>query len=664
MRAWLKKDFTPFRYLLSLFTIYITVCFVQRLVYTVWIAVGLNTSVENLSVALAKGLVFDVLSGLFLFLLPAVLLIVSTSGAQTSKIHRRILTFLTAFPFLIAFFMILSEGFFFQEFHSRFNFIAVDYLVYSQEVIKNAMESYPVIPILSALFVFWLGFAFGIWRLAGKIRYPLHMAQQRVFISLLFCFLAVPFYLLDEEIMISKEPYWTRETSKNSLYTIFTAYHRNTIDFHEFYSTLPTDEAHHIAHEWLEEHETDHPVDGVHEALSEDETSVIRNIKSNTPKKDWNVVLVIIESMSARYLHHYGNQNPITPNLDRLADEGLFFQKLYATGTRTVRGLEALLLSLPPTPGQSIIRRPHSDDIFNLGEVFRQKGYATQFIYGGYSYFDNMKTWFSSNGFEIVDRSTFPDSEIHFGNAWGVCDENLFDQVLKQGDRLTAEKKPFFQAILTTSNHRPYTFPDGRIDIPSHSGRNGAIKYTDFAIGRFVEDAKKKPWFKNTVFVFVADHDASVAGGADILVDDYLIPLIIYNPGLIPAQKVDKIASQIDFAPTLLGLLGFSYQSRFFGQDLMKAKGGRAVLGTYQKIALMEPGQMTILAPGHSIESQVLDPAGKMIKTNTVYSRDASGLPDQVKKTVAVYQTASDLFTSGQDRNQHQVSAHANNRGY
>lgn len=258
-----------------------------------------------------------------------------------------------------------------------------------------------------------------------------------------------------------------------------------------------------------------------------------------------------------------------------------------------------------------------------------------------------MKAWFQSNGFEIKDRGDFPSSEIHFANAWGVCDEDLFMQVLKQQEEIVAGSRPFFQVVLTTSNHRPYTFPEGKIDMPSGTGREAAIKYSDYSIGKFVEQAKTKPWFKDTLFVFVADHDASVAGGVDIPVQDYLIPAIFFNPHLIQPGKLEILASQIDVAPTLLAMLGFSYKSKFFGEDLYSTSPQRAYLGTYQKVAKFEPGRLIILSPGHVIEMQELDQNHKVKSRSTIMSNGRDLLPAPVRETIAIYQTASDLFTQG-----------------
>jgi phosphoglycerol transferase MdoB-like AlkP superfamily enzyme len=159
------------------------------------------------------------------------------------------------------------------------------------------------------------------------------------------------------------------------------------------------------------------------------------------------------------------------------------------------------MLSIPPTPGQSIVRRPGGTGVFNLGTIFRSRHYTTSFIYGGYSVFDNMGAFFSGNGFETIDQANFPKKEIHFSNAWGVSDEDLFRQAIKKADLDHGQGKKFFQYILTTSNHRPFTYPEGKIDIPSHTNREGAVKYSDYAIGEFIREAQKKAWFKDTIFV-------------------------------------------------------------------------------------------------------------------------------------------------------------------
>ncbi|HJX30462.1 MAG TPA: LTA synthase family protein, partial [Thermodesulfobacteriota bacterium] len=260
-------------------------------------------------------------------------------------------------------------------------------------------------------------------------------------------------------------------------------------------------------------------------------------------------------------------------------------------------GLEAITLSVPPTPGRSIVKRPDNENMFSWGFLMKERGYDVKFIYSGYGYFDNMNYFFSHNGFETVDRNNFSKNEIVFENAWGVCDEDLFNKCMKEFDKSFKKNTPFFALILTTSNHRPFTYPNGRIDIPSHSGRGGAVKYTDYAIGKFIRDAKEKPWFEDTLFVIVADHCASSAGKTKLPVKKYEIPLLIYSPGHVTPQKIDKLTSQIDIAPTVLELLNFNYKSKFFGKDILKMEPDqeRAFIGTYEKLGYVKKDRLVIL---------------------------------------------------------------------
>jgi phosphoglycerol transferase MdoB-like AlkP superfamily enzyme len=316
-----------------------------------------------------------------------------------------------------------------------------------------------------------------------------------------------------------------------------------------------------------------------------------------------------------------------------LAKEGLLFSQLYATGTRTVRGLEAITLSVPPTPGQSIVRRPGNDNLFSLGFVFKDRGYDTKFIYGGYGYFDNMSAFFSTNGFDVVDRTSMTKPEINFANVWGVADDDMFARALKEADASYAAGKPFMHLIMTTSNHRPYTYPEGRIDIPSKSGRAGGVKYADYSVGKLVEWAQKKPWFKDTVFVFLADHTAGAGGKAELDPKKYHIPMIFYAPELIGKGRYDKIASQIDFAPTLLGWLNFSYRSKFYGEDLMQKHDNaqRAFISNYQKVALAKNGKITVLAPKRKIEQFGWPQEDPLAKED----------PELISDAIGYYQSAS-----------------------
>jgi len=239
-------------------------------------------------------------------------------------------------------------------------------------------------------------------------------------------------------------------------------------------------------------------------------------------------------------------------------------------------------------------------------------------------------------------RSSVAEKDITFANVWGAADEDLYRWMIREADRVHAAGRPFYFFVMTTSNHRPYTYPENRIDIPSGSGRDGAVKYSDWAIGQLIREARTRPWFDNTIFIFVADHTASSAGKAELEIHRYHIPLIFYSPSHLQPADVPTLCSQIDVAPTLFALLGWSYDSLFFGRDIlaMAPDEGRAWAGNYQKLGLFRDQQVVILKPDQNASSYRCDPWGRDLVPGPMNQ----GLLDDA---VVTYQSAFVLFNRG-----------------
>jgi phosphoglycerol transferase MdoB-like AlkP superfamily enzyme len=437
------------------------------------------------------------------------------------------------------------------------------------------------------------------------------------------------FWISPERPLRVDENRFANELAANGVYNLFSAFRNNELEYAPFYVTEESDTVSRRLRRLLAEPAV--------RFADDDPIGLTREVIATRPERDLNVVLIVVESLSARFLGAFGNSEGLTPNLDRLAREGLLFTNLHATGTRTVRGLEAIALSLPPTPGYSIVKRPRNANLPSLGSVFREHGYRARFFYGGYSYFDNMGPFFAGNGFDVIDRSDLSGDEAGFANAWGVADEFVLRRVLREARRSHDSGERFLSLVLTTSNHRPFTYPGGRVDVPSGDGRDGAVKYTDFAIGQFVEQARMEPFFDDTVFVIVADHCASSAGELDIPIEQYHIPMIVYAPANVAPGRMERLASQMDVTPTMLGLLGFSYRSRFFGRDMLAADSGaeRALLGTYQRLGYLKDGMLTVLSPFRRIDVYRIEPGGQQ----TPVMPRAAG--DDVDEAIAYYQSAS-----------------------
>ena len=534
---------------------------------------------------------------------------------------------------------VISECIFWNEFGVRYNFIAVDYLVYTNEVIGNIIESYPIVPmflgvLLVAVLVSWRMFRRRDFSEAGNGGAVPFLATFLIYAAL---FTGSFFWLRFSYRNLQSANNYATELQCNGCWNFLEAYSSSTLEYDRFYQMLPDDEASTLKLALCNQvaSSVTEPVE-----VTTANNNGIQIIRDTVPAINKNIVVIAVESLSADFLAAYGNEDGITPNLDTLIEKSLVFDNLYAAGNRSVRGLEALTLCLPPSAGESIIKRPGNEGLFSTGTVLRANGYTTTFIYGGDSYFDNMRTYFSGNGFEIIDKASYPKEDITFANIWGTCDEDSYRMALKEFDRKAESGTPFHAIIFTISNHRPYTFPEGKITYDGEmKSRSAAVKYTDFAIGQFLAEASRKPWFGNTVFVIVADHCASSAGKTSIPVDKYHIPAIVYSPGFIRPQRVEKLCSQIDLMPTVFSLLHFSYDSKFYGQNILAPEyNQRAFMATYQDLGYYSDDVLTVLSPVRRVQQFDVTLAEPFRHTETAKKSPVDSL---VKEAQAFYQTVN-----------------------
>ncbi len=589
----------------------------------------------NLPGIILLGLFFDLINAGY-FVIPLVIYLwIVPIRIFERKWHRFVLYGMFIVLTFILLFNAISEFFFWDEFNSRFNFIAVDYLVYTTEVLGNIRQSYPIEWIIVAIVFVTVIIGYFLRPLikqSNETSVP--FKQRSLWATLLLIIPILSYFFVSNKLHQFSKNMYANELAGNGMYELFSAYLNNELNYDQFYQTQSEEESFKLIKELLQTSESEY--------LSTDIYHLERKIKHVGTEKRLNVILISVESLSADFLASFGNKKGITPFLDSLANHSLFFTNLYATGTRTVRGLEALSLCIPPTPGQSIVRRPNNEQLFSLGKVFKDKGYESKYIYGGYGYFDNMNYFFANNNYEVIDRSSLSEKEIDYENVWGVADENLFTLAEREIEKTVTNGKPVFAHIMTTSNHRPYTYPEGRIDIPSHTSRAGAVKYTDYAIGKFIKSCVNKSWFNSTVFIIVADHCASSAGKSELPVNKYHIPMLIYSPGNIDPSRMDRLMSQIDIGPTLLGLLNFSYTSKFFGYDIFQLEAGRerAFISTYQSLGFIKDGELIILSP----QKQVAEFTPDFANGNAIASKLNQQL---VNESIAWYQTSSYIFREG-----------------
>ena len=650
MASLFPKRFKLLFYFVSTFIILSTLV---RIIFVVWSFGEVNLSFLRILETFLIGFAFDVGTVSF-FALPYALYLLFFPQKWYGSLFDRIVTWIAfTLGLLIFLFSFFAEITFWEEFKNRFNFIAVDYLIYTYEVVKNINESYPI-PLLVGGILLLTILILLITKKKGVFHDTFHNKntfKQKLLPTFLFLAIATIFAgFVKNKDAEQFENRYNNEISKTGIYSFFAAFQNNELSYSDFYKTLPINDA-------FAEMKSIFKKRGDSLLFPEKEL-IYRNISNidSLPINKPNVIFICVESLSAKYLGSFGNTDHITPTLDSLANHSLFFNNLFATGTRTVRGMEAITLSVPPMPGRSIVKRENNQELFTIGEIFKQKGYIRNFFYGGDGYFDNMNSFFGGNGFNIIDRgrgflmdenitttrTNIEDDEVTFENAWGIADEDIYNKLIKAADEAHKSGKPFFDFVMTTSNHRPYTYPEGKIDIPSGSGRNGAVKYTDFAIGEFLKNAQQKPWYKNTVIIIMADHCASSAGRQELDVKNYHIPGLMLNLPNTAPQKVTQMSSQIDIFPTLFSILNWNYNSNLYGTDILKMKveEERAFIGTYRKLGLLKGDKVLVLADQKTSnfyewkrETNVLTPL----------SVDENFL----KESISNYQTADYLFSNG-----------------
>ena len=286
--------------------------------------------------------------------------------------------------------------------------------------------------------------------------------------------------------------------------------------------------------------------------------------KGNRP----NVVVILMESMSANLLGTFGNKQPLTPTLDSLYHHSLAFTHFYSAGIHTNHGMTATLYSFPALMFRNLMKGTVTPRRKGIATVLKQYGYENMFFMTHEAQYDNMKAFFSTNGYDdIYSQENYPKSEVV--NSFGVSDHFEMDYALNTINQKAKTGKPFFSTILTVSNHPPYVVPDF-FKPKTKDKETQIVEYADWAIGDFLKKASREPWYKNTIFVIQADHGKLVGKSEGELPQSYNhIPLIIFGPG-VPQEQYAGLGMQVDVMPTLFQLMHLNYEYEGFGVNLLK----------------------------------------------------------------------------------------------
>ncbi|WP_291107993.1 LTA synthase family protein [Flavobacterium sp. UBA6195] len=544
------------------------------------------------------GLRFDLILMSYIAFLPAVL--ISLLPDSILKHFKKFFNFYFIFFLFLFLLMELSTLDFINQYDTRPNRLFLDYLIYPKEVVGTLLKSYlPSLIITTILLGIALFFAF---KHGKKIFYPIESAYK----TKLILFPVVAFFLFfgARGSLTSKRPInasnaifcsdqMTNSLGLNSLYTVaFAAYSMKNEGDVKKYGKMDELEAYTRVKKYMDVSQ-----------FIPGEVPFLHLQKPDAPQPKYNVVIFLQESLGAEYVGCL-NGLPLTPELDKLSKEGLLFTNLYCTGTRSVRGIEQVTAGFLPNPSESIVKLGGSQQgFFTLADAFGRQNYDTSFIYGGMANFDNMASFFNGNGFKnIIDETDFDKDGKKYAmkGTWGYCDEDLAVKANEYYKNLG--NKPFFSLMFSTSNHEPFEFPDGRIQLyeqPKNTVHN-AMKYADFSIGKFFELAKKEAYFKNTIFVVIADHNTRTYGKNLVPVNKFHIPALIIAPNVEKGITYDNLASQMDIPSTVLALSGITTKTPMPGRNLLKLPKetkGRTIMLFHETYAFRVEDDIVILNP-------------------------------------------------------------------
>ncbi len=642
----------PYRYLIRTAALGLVLLSLCRIGLVIWLYDRVAKT-DLLWHVLLQGIRADIIVIGLLLLLPVLLVpLASMRGLGKLWFGFSYYWCLTALVLLV--FMELATPAFLLQYDVRPNRLFVEYLKYPKEVLSTLWFGFRmpvVLGVLATLALSWL--MRRIFR-AGNCslsRWSIVKTVGLWGLALLLLFAGIrsttehrpanpALFAITSDAMVNS---LVISSAYSVLYAIYNLKHEARSS--SVYGTMPNDQMLHNSLDWpwLKSYQFSNP----QYPTAHWQQAVVQR------EKPLNLVIVLQESLGATFVQSLGGL-AVTPELEKLKQQGIWFDQLYATGTRSVRGIEAVVAGFPPTPAQSTVKLSNSQQHFTtLASILKAKGYQTQFIYGGEAHFDNMRSFFTGNGIEqIVDQSQMKN--VAFTGSWGASDEDVFNAAHQQLTALHQQNKPFFSLIFTSSNHEPFEFPDGRIDLYEEPKNrvNNAVKYADWAMGQFFNKAKQSAYWQDTLFLIVADHDNRVYGDNLIPVEKFHIPGLILGADTKPEQ-LNTLASQIDLAPTLLSMMGISSCHTMTGRDFMldKTSPGRALLQFDNYFALVQQKpdaqDLVILKPdGKSVAGHYQPQNQKLALSDQAVSQSAQ------QQALALVQLPSYLYREQKNSSQ------------
>lgn len=617
----LKKSLGPLYPIVISSALILLIFTCSRLGLALWHLDRVNDSQGWLTI-FSSGLRIDISSICYLFLLPALFVSLFCGEHRIGKICNLLLCIWITLALWFVVYMEVATPAFISEYDLRPNRLFIEYLIYPQEVFSMLWGGYKT-ELLIGLIASVVSILFG-WKLSTRLTTAIYYPkwQWRPLIAIVVVAVGVmgarstlghrP--LNAAMVAFSSDPLMN-DLLLNSSYSMLSAAKQMSSE-KSAYDFYPAMDKEMVISEVRASTNSEQAA-----FISQEKPTLAKHIASyqGQPK---NIVVILLESHAARYVKGLGGID-LSPNLDKLYQQGWGFKRIYASGTRSVRGIEAVTTGFSPTPARAVVKLGKSQtNFFTVADLLKEQHYHTQFIYGGESHFDNMKRFFLGNGF--VDMQDFPTfTSPSFVGSWGASDEDLYAKADQQFTTLTQQKKPFFSLVFSSSNHSPFDYPDNKITLvnqPKQTVQN-AVKYADYALGKFIEQAKKSNYWDNTIFVAVADHDGKTVGSLPVPIGHFKIPAVIFGGG-VEHREDTRLVSQIDLIPTLLSLAGINSKNPMIGHDLTKkvpVEKQRAMMQRGSNFAWMtEDNQVVIFQPGKKVSSYLYQPSSDTLAATQV----------------------------------------------
>lgn len=623
-----KLNLGPLHPILAFSAVALGLLTTSRVLLAVWQADRVSAAEGWLNL-IVQGIRVDIATLSWLFILPALLAALFPVQGIFGKIWQTLLRLWLVAGLWILVYMELATPPFIMEYDLRPNRLFVEYLIYPKEVFSMLWSGYKLelfIGLIGSVATLWFG-----WKWSEKVTAQTQQVKWRwrpvlavavIILGVLGARSSLGHRPLNPAMVAFSSDPLVNDLVLNSAYSVFFAINnmKSERSAVQFYGKMDTNRVIELVKQ-----------SSAKENYLPGSLPTLNFNPATHQGKKKNLVILLQESLGSRFVGGLGGL-PLTPNLDQLLKEGWSFTQMYATGTRSVRGIEAVTTGFPPTPSRAVVKLSKSQTgFFTIADLLQKQGYHTQFIYGGEAHFDNMKSFFLGNGFEqIVDEPQYDNPE--FKGSWGVSDEDLYTKADQEFTRLNQQGKPFFSLVFTSSNHSPFEYPAGKIEPydAQFNTRNNAVKYSDYALGTFFDKAKKSDYWDNTVFIIIADHDARVYGSQLVPVEHFHIPALILGKDIAPRED-DRLANNLDMPPTLLSLIGVDATTPMIGRDLTKPlarEDERAMMQFDKNFGYLTRDNLVVFSPGEKVSTYQYNFADK-----TLTPKDAT--PEDIERAKA-----------------------------